>query len=38
MPPVSWSKRGEMSRAVLSILHVAKGPLNTREIGSALVQ
>jgi hypothetical protein len=36
-PPASWSKRGEMSRAVLSILRVAKGPLNTREIAAMLV-
>ncbi|MBF5090466.1 hypothetical protein F1640_10660 [Novosphingobium sp. NBM11] len=37
-PPKSWSKRGEMSRAVLSILRVAKGPLSTREIASMIVQ
>ena len=37
-PPESWSKRGEMSRAVLSILRVAKEPLNTREIADALVR
>ncbi|MEP2735594.1 MAG: hypothetical protein ABJP34_04785 [Erythrobacter sp.] len=37
VPPKSWSKRGEMSRAVLSILRVAKGPLTTREIGSMMV-
>lgn len=36
-PPKSWSKRGEMSRAVLSILRVAKGPLGTREIASMIV-
>ncbi|MDP5280622.1 hypothetical protein Q9Q95_16965 [Sphingomonas sp. DG1-23] len=36
-PPASWSKRGEMSRAVLSILRVAKGPLSTREIASMVV-
>ena len=36
-PPKSWSKRGEMSRAVLSILRVAKGPLSTREIASMIV-
>lgn len=36
-PPKSWSKRGEMSRAVLSILRVAKGPLTAREIGSMVV-
>ena len=37
-PPKSWSKRGEMSRAVLSILRVAKGALSTREIASMIVQ
>lgn len=37
VPPKSWSKRGEMSRAVLSILRVAKGPLSTREIASMVV-
>lgn len=37
-PPKSWSKRGEMSRAVLSILRVAKGPLSTREIASMVIQ
>ena len=36
-PPKSWSKRGEMSRAVLSILRVAKGPLSSREIASMVV-
>jgi hypothetical protein len=36
-PPKSWSKRGEMSRTVLSILRVAKGPLTTREIASMVV-
>lgn len=36
-PPKSWSKRGEMSRAVLSILRVAKGPQSTREIAAQIV-
>ena len=36
-PPKSWSKRGEMSRAVLSILRVAKGPLSTREIAAMVI-
>lgn len=36
-PPKSWSKRGEMSRAVLSILRVAKGPQSTREIAAQVV-
>lgn len=38
VPPKSWSKRGEMTRAVLSILRIAKGPLTTREIASMIVQ
>ena len=37
VPPKSWSKRGEMSRVVLSILRVAKGPLTAREIASMVV-
>jgi hypothetical protein len=37
VPPKSWSKRGEMSRAILAILRVAKGPLGTREIASMIV-
>lgn len=37
-PPKSWSKRGEMSRAVLSILRIAKGPLTTREVGAIICQ
>ena len=36
-PPKTWSKRGEMSRAVLSILRVAKGPVTAREIASQIV-
>ena len=36
-PPKSWSKRGEMSRAVLSILRVAKGPQTAREIAAQIV-
>ncbi|MDG5489054.1 hypothetical protein NYR55_10555 [Sphingomonas sp. BGYR3] len=36
-PPKSWSKRGEMSRAVLSILRVAKGPRSTRENAAQIV-
>ncbi len=38
VPPKSWSKRGEMSSAVLSILRVTKGPLTTREIAAMIVQ
>lgn len=37
-PPKSCCNCGEMSRAVLSILRVAKGPLRTREIADALVR
>lgn len=37
VPPRSWSKRGEMSRAVLSILRIAKGPQTAREIASQIV-
>lgn len=37
VPPKSWSKRGEMSRTVLSALRVAKGPLTAREIASMVV-
>jgi hypothetical protein len=37
VPPASWSKRGEMSRAVLSILRLAKGPISTREIATMIV-
>ena len=36
-PPKSWSKRGEMSRAVLAILRVAKLPMNTREIAAHII-
>lgn len=37
VPPKSWSKRGEMSRGVLSILRIAKGPQTAREIASQIV-
>lgn len=37
VPPKSWSKPGELSRAILSILRVAKGPLSIREIASMVV-
>ncbi len=36
-PPSTWSKRGEMSRAVLGILRVARNPMSTREIAAQLV-
>jgi len=31
-PPEDWSKRGQMSRIVLSILRQAKEPLTSREV------
>ena len=37
-PPKSWSKRGEMSRTVLSILRTAKEPMTTREIAGLVMQ
>jgi hypothetical protein len=36
-PPEDWSKRGQMSRLVLSILRTAKGPLTTREIAAQML-
>ncbi|HWV13207.1 MAG TPA: hypothetical protein VN110_07905 [Sphingobium sp.] len=36
-PPASWSRRGEMSRAVLSILRTAREPLTTRAIAAQIV-
>jgi len=36
-PPEDWSKRGQMSRMVLSILRVAKEPMTTREIASQMI-
>ncbi len=36
-PPEDWSKRGEMSRMVLSILRQAKEPLTSREIAAQLI-
>ena len=34
-PPDDWSKRGQMSRLVLSILRQSKEPLTSREIAAA---
>lgn len=31
-PPSDWSKRGEMSKAILNVLRTASEPLTTREI------
>jgi len=36
-PPEDWSKRGQMSRMILSILRVAKEPMTTREIATKLI-
>lgn len=36
-PPEDWSKRGQMSRMVLSIIRTAKEPLTTREIATELL-
>lgn len=36
-PPNDWSKRGQMSRLVLSILRTAKEPLTSREIAAQML-
>lgn len=36
-PPADWSKRGQMSRLVLSILRQAKEPLTSREIAAQML-
>lgn len=36
-PPADWSKRGEMSRGIMSILRTAKAPMTTREIAERIV-
>ena len=36
-PPADWSKRGQMSRIMLSILRQAKEPLTSREIAAQLI-
>lgn len=36
-PPEDWSKRGQMSRLVLSILRTADEPLTTREIAAQML-
>lgn len=36
-PPADWSKRGEMTRMVLSILRTARNPMTTREIAERMV-
>lgn len=36
-PPADWSKRGEMTRVILSVMRVASEPLTTREIAYQLL-
>jgi len=36
-PPADWSKRGQMSRLVLSILRQSREPLTTREIAAQML-
>jgi hypothetical protein len=36
-PPDDWSRRGEMSRVVLSIMRVANKPLTSREIAAQMI-
>lgn len=36
-PPADWSKRGEMTRLVMSILRTARQPMTTREIAERMV-
>lgn len=36
-PPEDWSKRGEMSRQVLTIMRVANKPLTSREIAAQMI-
>ncbi len=36
-PPDDWSRRGEMSRVVLSIMRVANKPLTSREIAGQMI-
>jgi len=36
-PPDDWSKRGEMSRVVLSIMRLANKPLTSREIAAQMI-
>lgn len=36
-PPDDWSKRGQMSRLVLSIIRQSKEPLTTREIAAQML-
>lgn len=36
-PPADWSKRGEMTRVILSVLRCAEEPLTTRDIAYQLI-
>lgn len=36
-PPADWSKRGEITRVVLSILRTARAPMTRREIAERMV-
>src|SRR5688572_9119658 len=36
-PPADWSKRGEMTRVILSVLRCAAEPLTTRDIAYQLL-
>ena len=36
-PPADWSKRGEMTRVILSVLRCASEPLTTRDIAYQLL-
>jgi hypothetical protein len=36
-PPEDWSKRGQMSRMILSILRTAKEPMTSREIAAKMI-
>ncbi len=36
-PPEDWSKRGEMSRQVLTMLRLSKKPLTSREIAAQMI-
>jgi len=37
-PPADWSKRGQMTRIILSVLRQAAEPLTTRDIAFQLIQ
>jgi hypothetical protein len=36
-PPADWSRRGEMSRQVLTMLRLSKKPLTAREIAAQMI-